>query len=182
MRLLLILLLTLFFHSVKAQIKKSSSSFPASWEGHWKGTIGWEQAGRKDIRNFDMQLIIKPVKDSAMHYTWNLIYGKPSEDNRPYLLKPVDTAKGHWVIDEINGIVLDQYLIGNNFTGVFSIEKSTIVNTFTLAGDELLVEFISYNNATPSRTGKGNEDSPFVDSYKVISYQKGRLKRISNPE
>jgi hypothetical protein len=106
MRILVLLFGILFGHVAKAQ------SFPQSFIGHWKGTLEWYQSGKQEPQKVTMQLIIRPA-DTAGQYTWQLIYGERGEDNRPYLLKPVDSAKGHWVVDERNGILLDAYLVGN---------------------------------------------------------------------
>ncbi|MFT3825847.1 MAG: hypothetical protein QM731_18150 [Chitinophagaceae bacterium] len=158
-------------------IATAQSSFPADFVGHWKGTLNWYPSGAKEPKQITMELHVQPSKDTAGQYTWNLVYGKPSEDNRPYILKPVDTAKGHWVIDEVNGIKLDQYWIGNAFSGAFRVENSTIVNTYWLENGRLKVQFISYLSKPVATTGKGTEESPFVDSYGVRSYQLAELTK-----
>ena len=123
-----------------------------------------------------MQLIIKPA-DSANTFTWQIIYGDKGEDNRPYLLKPVDTAKGHWQIDERNGIIIDQYFIGNRFTSAFSVQTTTIVDSYWREGDNLVAEFYGLTSKPVSTTGKGTEDSPKVDSYGTKSYQRAVMKK-----
>ncbi len=123
-----------------------------------------------------MQLIIKPT-DSANTYTWQIIYGDKGEDNRPYILKPVDTAKGHWQIDERNGIVLDQYLIANRFTSAFTVQATTIVDSYWREGKDLIAEFYSLTAKPVGTTGKGTEDSPKVDSYGTKGYQRAVMKR-----
>jgi hypothetical protein len=60
-----------------------------------------------------MELRIHPA-DSINTWTWQIIYGSESEDNRPYNLIKKDTSGIHWVIDEKDGIILDQYWVGNN--------------------------------------------------------------------
>ena len=75
-----------------------------------------------------MQLIVPPT-DTAGIYTWQLIYGNKGEDNRPYLLRLVDSAKGHWQVDERNGIILDQYIVGNRFTSAFTVQTTTIIDS-----------------------------------------------------
>lgn len=123
-----------------------------------------------------MQLIVRPA-DTAGHYTWQLIYGDKAEDSRPYLLKPVDTAKGHWVVDERNGIVLDQYWTGNRLSGAFTVQGTTILNSYWLEGDRLLIEFFSLA-AKPVRTsGAGTEAVPAVDSYAIRGFQKAVLQK-----
>ena len=125
-----------------------------------------------------MQLIIKPA-DSIHTYTWQIIYGNNGKDNRPYLLKPVDTAKGHWQIDEQNGIVIDQYFIGNRFTSAFTVQTTTIVDSYWREGKNLVAEFYGLTARPVNTTGAGTENSPKVDSYGTKSYQHAVLKKIN---
>jgi hypothetical protein len=162
---------------VKNSTKKRRIDFPESYIGHWKGTLHWYKKGSKEPQTVNMELRVQPVKDSMGQYTWNLIYGSPSKDSRPYLLKPVDTAKGHWVIDELNGIIIDQFWIANKFCGAFAVGGTTIVNTYWLEADKLMAEFISFPTKALTVTGKGTEEIPWVDSYEIRSYQKGVLTR-----
>ncbi|HEU4469461.1 MAG TPA: hypothetical protein VFR58_00130 [Flavisolibacter sp.] len=153
-----------------------AQDFPASFLGHWEGELEWFQAGRPTPQKVKMQLIIKPA-DTAGQFTWQLIYGDKQQDNRPYLLKPVDTAKGHWVVDEQNGILLDQYWIGGRVTNAFTVQKTTIFNNYWLEGDKLMAEFYGYSSASVRRSGGTGEDIPPVDSYGAKSYQRAVLKR-----
>jgi len=123
-----------------------------------------------------MELRIQPG-DSTGNYTWHLIYGTAKEDSRPYLLKVKGIIKGHWVIDELNGIVLDQYWICNKLCGAFTVMGNTIVNNYWMENDKLMVEFYSMGAKPIATTGNGTEESPSVDSYNVGSYQKAVLLR-----
>lgn len=123
-----------------------------------------------------MQLNIQPA-DSAGQYTWHIIYGD-NKDNRPYILKPADTAKGHWVIDEQNGIILDSYVHGNSVHGAFTVQGNTIVDNYKITDGKMHVEFFSINLNEKKQTGKGTEDSPFVENYRIKSYQTGVLLKV----
>ncbi len=153
-----------------------SDGFPQNWTGNWKGELQWFKTGRPASQKVNMDLRIQPA-DSSNKYTWNLIYGSPSEDNRPYFLVPKDTSGTHWVVDENNGIILDQYWVGNKFCGVFTVLNATIINKYWIEGDELIVEFLTIGAKPLVTTGKGNEEIHNVDSYKVNGYQLARLKR-----
>lgn len=168
----------IFYNSAFAQTSATEKiSFPQSFIGNWKGTLEWFLPTEKEPRKHAMQLRIQPVKDSAGQYTWNLIYGSETADNRPYILKPVDTAKKHWVTDELNGIVLDCYWIGNKLCSVFTVQPVTIINNCWLEKDKLIVEFMSIQAKPVSTTGKGTEEIPNVDSYQVKSFQRAVLER-----
>lgn len=106
-----------------------------------------------------------------------MIYGSPTQDSRPYTLIAKDTAKGHWMIDEHNGIIIDQYFIAGRLTSMFTVQSSTIVNSYWIENGRLHAEFITMY-AKPVTTGKGDKDIPFVDSYQTKSYQKAVLSRL----
>ena len=160
----------------KAITTATATSFPASFIGNWKGTLLWYRAGAKEPKKNTMRLSIQPSKDSAGQYTWHLSYGDSAKDERSYLLKPVDTAKGHWVIDELNGILLDLYFSGGKLWSVFTVETVTIFNNYWLENGNLVTEFTSWPIKALQTTGKGTEDAPFVNSYDIKTYQKAVLK------
>jgi len=155
---------------------QSTAVFPQNWLGNWEGELSWYSGNSNSPKKVKMQINIQPA-DTLGHYTWQLIYGEQSEDNRPYILKPVDASKGHWVIDERNGIALDQFWTGPVFSGAFSVQGSTIVNNYRLEKDRLIVEFFSLQTKAVRQSGNGTQESPQVDSYAVRSYQKATLKR-----
>lgn len=119
---------------------------------------------------------IQPA-DSAGNFTWQIICDSAAEDNSPYLLKSKDTAKGHWVIDELNGIAPGQFWVAIKFFGAFTVMGNTIVNNYRMENDKLNVEFYSMGAKPIVTSGKGTEDSPRVDSYRIGSYQKAVLLR-----
>lgn len=158
-------------------VKSQTPAFPKSWVGNWKGELKWYKTGNPEPKNINMELIIRRG-DSTDNYSWQIIYGSPTEDSRPYMLKAKDAAKGHWVIDELNGIVLDQYWVGEKLCGVFTVMGNTIANNYWMENGKLMVEFYSFSARPVATTGKGTEDSPSVESYSIGSYQKAVLHRV----
>ncbi|MBC7848822.1 MAG: hypothetical protein H7Y31_03760 [Chitinophagaceae bacterium] len=156
---------------------QTKSSFPADFVGNWKGTLEWTQAGKSEPERVEMQLNIQPSKDTAGQYTWNLVYGKAATDNRPYILKVADNTKGHWQIDEKNGIVLDQFWIANRLCGSFTVKESTINNSYWIENGKLHLEFVSCSSSALSTTGVGDATVPLVTNYAVKSYQKAVLSK-----
>ena len=161
---------------VFSHLSFGQTSFPQLFLGHWEGTLNWYQAGKKIPQTVKMQLIIKPA-DSTNTYTWQIIYGDKEEDNRPSVLKAVDTAKGHWQIDERNGIIIDQYFVGNRFTSAFTVQTTTIVDSYWREGENLVAEFYGLTAKPVNTSGAGTEESPKVDSYGTRSYQRAVMKR-----
>jgi hypothetical protein len=151
-------------------------SFPQSWIGYWKGDLHWYKGTARQPQVVNMELRIQPT-DSIGQYTWQIIYGSQGKDNRPYTLISKDTANGTWVIDENNGIVLEQSWIGSRFCGAFTVGKVTILNNYWMENGNLVAEFYSMSATATSTSGRGTEDSPSVDSYRVGSFQKAILTR-----
>ncbi len=152
-----------------------AQNFPSDFEGHWQGELQWFKPGNAKAQRVNMQLIIQKT-DTAGTWQWQLVYGEQNKDNRPYLLKAVDTAKGHWVIDERNGILLDHFWVGNRLAGAFTVEHTTIINAFRREGDAILVEFYS-TGSKEIRSSGGSGAIPPVSSYQAKAYQFAVLKK-----
>jgi hypothetical protein len=150
--------------------------FPRDFAGHWKGTLSWYPAD-KPVQLVEMQLIIQPL-DSPGRYSWRMVYGKPGQDERPYALLPVDSAKGHWVVDEHNGILLDGYWRGNRFTSIFSVQGSVITEVMWLENDALQVEFITHGETPVRESGGKGADTPKARSFPLRGYQRATLHRV----
>jgi hypothetical protein len=151
------------------------NSFPQDWIGNWKGEMEWFRTGREGAQKVNVELRIQP--DSSGSWTWHIIYNSVGQDSRPYILKAKDPAIGHWVIDERNGIVLDQFWVGNRFCGAFTVQNATIINNYWLEGNKLMIEFFNVGAKAIATSGNGTVESPKVDSYRVGAYQKAVLTR-----
>jgi hypothetical protein len=172
-----LLAIFLFTFSALHGNTQQAVTFPQSFIGTWKGTLNWQKPGNDTVQTVNMQLIIQP-SDSTGQYTWHLVYGNLTTDSRPYILKPAAPQKGHWLIDEKNGIVLDCYQNGNRISSVFSTEGVTIINNYWLENEKLNIEFFSYRQTPVTVSGYGTAESPKVSSYRMGSYQKAVLKRV----
>jgi hypothetical protein len=168
--------LMFLFFLLPVFLKAQTQAFPKDWTGNWKGELQWFKNGNPEPQKVQMELRIQPA-DSINKYTWNIIYGTDSKDNRPYFLVAKDSSGTHWVVDENNGILLDEYWIGQKLCGVFTVMNATIISKHWLEGEELIMEMLTIGAKPLVTTGKGNEDSPLVDSYRVNGYQLARLRR-----
>lgn len=149
--------------------------FPESYIGHWKGSIDIYN-GSKKVQTVACALDVTPA-DSG-RYDWVITYGDSGEDRRPYLLIPIDTAKGHWAIDEQNGIVIDMYVTGNKVTSLFTVMGTAIQISYWRSGEDMLIELFSYPEKPDVISGKGTEESPEVKVFRFNGYQLGRMKPV----
>lgn len=154
----------------------SQESFPASWEGNYKGDL--EIYGVDSIAmRVTMILNIKKKSDSI--FKWKITYNfKGKVDVRDYILKLIDAKNGHYTIDEKNTIVIDSYFRANILTSFFEVQDSFIVSTYSRKGNSIIFEIISANGK--KRTSSGNklfegETIPKVNSYLVNGRQKAVL-------
>lgn len=170
-------LLSLLIVCIPVLSQAQAASFPKAWTGNWKGELQWYKTGNPQPQKVNMELRIQPA-DSINKYTWHLIYGAATEDNRPYYLVPKDSSGIHWAVDENNGIVLDQYWVGNKLCGMFTVMNATIISKYWMEGEELVMEMLTIRAKPLITTGNGTEESPAVDSYGVSGYQLARLRRL----
>jgi hypothetical protein len=166
----------LFAFFLAVSLNAFAQSFPQDFIGKWEGDILWYQSPGKEPKKIAMQLSILPA-DSAHKFSWHMIYGSPTEDSRPYTLIAKDTTKGHWIIDEHNGIIIDEYWIAGRLTSMFTVQNSTIVNNYWIENGQLHAEFYTMSAKPIATTGKGDKEIPFVDSYQTKSYQKAILQK-----
>jgi hypothetical protein len=165
-------LLTLLICTISVAVLAQETSFPKSFVGTWEGTLNWYKANNPSPQSIGFKVVFAPT-DTANHYIWQLKYA--DQPVRDYLLKPVDQAKGHWVIDERNGILLDQFWVGNQLTGTFSVAGSTILNTYRLEKKQLVVEFHTLATNAIRKSGSGEN---LVDAFKMLGYQKAILRKV----
>lgn len=156
----------------------SAQNFPQLWEGTWKGELNiYSSKSDKPAQTLEMQLKIMLKENQT--WSWEIGYLVGEGDIRKYELKQVNPEKNEWIIDEKNGIILSQLLLGNRLVGSFSIENSLVINSYEFNEDNIIVEFYSTQLKSEDKTGSGTEDSPYVFNHDVGNYQKAVLKRIN---
>lgn len=162
--------------SVHSQEKDISTVFPAAWTGVWGGELNiYTPKGL--VQQVPMTLAIHPLENG--HYSWTIQYGTDSTGLRPYTLEPVDTSLGRWQINENNGIILSEQLLGGKIYSVFSVEGTLLVSMVELSGEELLYEIVAgpLKPAYQSPTPPAPENIPTVDVYSARTRQFARLRR-----
>lgn len=173
-----IITLLLAFAGSLLLLSAQTDDFPAQWAGQWQGELVISTV-RGEQQRLPMELHILPVADST--FTFTIIYGEPTPDNtRPYLLYPVDRAKGRYVIDEQNEILLDNFLINGKFYSRFEVMGSLLLTTLEQQGEHLIYEIIA-GPLEPIRmsgdTTVNEEEIPPVGSYQINVQQRAVLSR-----
>ena len=159
---------------------KKGDNFPESWFGTWVGTL--EIYNAKGLKQSITMECFMSATDTAGVFNWHIIYGSDREKGlRPYILRTIDSSKGHYVCDELNTIKMESYLLGNKLFCYFIVEGNVIMSTYEKTADgKMLFEIIFSKDKAVSETGnqvvKG-DTIPTVKTYPVIVSQRAVLTK-----
>ena len=174
-------LIFLCFSALNLSGQTGAETFPASWQGDWKGTLQIFN-GKGLAQSVEMSLEIHKIDTSAEgRYTFGLVYGSKDQDWRPYELVPVAPEFGQWKVDEKNSIIMESYLYGPKLLCLFTVQNSRILCTYEKVDDQTLVfEVTAGPEAAVSTTGNTKQDEeeiPEVKSFPFNVLQRATLKR-----
>ncbi len=165
--------------ALSAAVAVAQQAFPQSWAGQWRGDVEVQGA---DFGKFSMELVIAPTSD-ANTWDWKIIYdGQAGRQERPYALIVKDASKGLYEIDERNGIVLPQRLMGGVLRSQFEVMGSRIDASYELAGagtadERIICELVSYRSDQSVTTG-GKDNVPEVKGWTPTTVQRVVMRRV----
>lgn len=170
-RFVLIFLLLIAFLQGSAQNQEPLKN----WLGIWNGKLAiYTPEGKK--QEIPMELHILPT-DTAGRYSWKIIYDKSP---RNYTLIAKDMTRGLYVIDENNGIILENQLFANTFFSCFEVMNNLLACSYSLEGKKLVFEIFSMNKKVAQTTGNLPEkEIPEVKAYPSQVMQRATLRRVS---
>lgn len=165
--------------AIQATGQSDSLSFPQAWEGEWTGDLVIS-TGVGEAQRIPMILRILPVEGEERH-TFTIVYGEDTPENtRPYFIQAVDGGKGHYEVDEANGIILDDFLINGKLYSRFEVMGSLLLTTLEERDGQLIYEIIA-GPLEPIRTTGGTvideEEIPPVNGYQIRIQQRAVLDR-----
>ena len=158
---------------------KVEYSFPEDWLGIWSGTL--EIYDKNGVtQSLEMGLEIEKT-DSADVYDWTIIYGSDSTaQRREYQLMTIDTSKGHYMIDEKNGIFLDGYHMHNAFVSIFDVMGTTLVIAYERKMEDMnftVDVFPSKEIGISGDTLINGQEIPEVKSFQYTGRQRAVLNK-----
>jgi hypothetical protein len=157
------------------EAKGDVGALPVEWEGVWRGsTLRVTTSGVRE--QTPMVLEVRAVPGGSTR-TWKITYGDgPDQETRPYELSPVAGEPGRLLLDEKNGLLIDNQLVGKVLYSQFVVTTNLVAMRFELEGDRIAVEMTMYDVAAPrkSQLTGGNIE---VTSYRFKSIQSGVLER-----
>ena len=157
------------------------NSLPLEWLGTWSGTVQSRSASGKE-QTFRMKLTIAPT-DRPGTLTWTIVYdGDQGRSTREYQLVQKNVARGEFVIDEKNGILLDATLLGNSLSSHFTIQGQRIWSSYRLVDSDKRkeIQFELFSADERASTKSGGEGAEVI-SLKTASRQFAVLM-LQNPE
>lgn len=158
--------------------QSEAPSFPAAWEGEWTGDLVISN-GTGELQRVPMILRILPTEGER--YTFSLVYGEDTPENtRPYFIQAVDATKGHYEVDEDNGIILDDFLINGKLYSRFEVMGSLLLTTLEERDGQLIYEIISGPLEPLRTTGDttiDGEEIPPVNGYGITVQQRAILSK-----
>lgn len=122
---------------------------PEDWIGHWTGTCRLAPP-YQGLETFGATLTVAPGSAPGS-YSWRVTYDNGRHDVRAYELTPVDAAKGHYVIDEKNGLLLDAVISDGVLYAPFTIGEQLIVATYAVGADGAMAMNLPAFGREPAR-------------------------------
>ncbi len=157
----------------------TKQKFPESWFGEWTGTLDIFNA--KGITQSIPMTCLMSQTGKAGVYNWNIIYGEDRvKGMRPYMLRAIDPSKGQYLLDEMNSIKMESYLLGNKLFCSYIVAGNWITSTYEKQGDKMIFEIIFGKEKSVSESGGqkvGEEDIPVVKTFPVVISQRAVLTK-----
>ncbi len=173
---LLLIILAVFF-----AVNSMAQKFPEDWIGSYSGDmiLGYHNRPNDTI---PVDLEIEEVEEDST-WTYRMTYHSDrfGEIVKNYLYvvksKKDDT---HYILDEQNGIKMNQTYMNGSFYGMYDVMGNTYVSTLRRTDEGLYFELIAadLNNKLESASiPEANEDAIEVESPLVTIHQSALLKK-----
>jgi hypothetical protein len=96
----------------------------------------------------------------------------------------VDADRGHYIVDEMDGIQLDCFVKGNKLISGFDVQGSFLSITEEMTSEGIKYDVVVYDAKNYAYTSQTPPDSlstvnpeDLIKCYKNVSYQKALLKK-----
>lgn len=106
------------------------------------------------------------------------MYGEgDSWQQRNYTLLTLNKAKGEYLVDENNGILLDDKVVDNRMYALFEVQGTLLTTFITFKEDHMIFEIAAARRENARTTYAENDERTEVISYPVSTVQRAVLKR-----
>ncbi|MGJ8667334.1 MAG: hypothetical protein ACSHW7_13270 [Patiriisocius sp.] len=163
----------LFFSVFQISAQEEKVNFPDDFFGNYTGIL--KIYNDKGNSEFPMEFHLQPTEISE-EYTYTIIYGTGEQRQvRLYTLKEKDAKKGIYVVDENNGILLENKVVENKLYTLFEVGGKLLTTFITFEKDHLVFEIVFVDIEKKWKSGDTNEETPEVLSYPIQVIQRAKL-------
>lgn len=147
--------------------------FPDDYFGIYKGTLSITSS--RGPSTYPMEFHLLP-SDTIGKYIYTIVYGEGDmRQERKYTLVTKDAAMGEFVVDENNGIVLDDKVVGNRMYSLFEVQGTILTTFITFEKDHMIFEIATAQRENSNISTAKNEGQTEVISYPVTTVQRAVL-------
>jgi hypothetical protein len=164
-------------------IGQDGCKFPDSWLGTYEGDMYILRAHSERIDTVDV-IFEFLATNQEKRWTYRMTYKSPKYGDivKDYeIIKPDSLAKNVYLLDEKDGIYIEEVLMGNTLYSAFSVAGSRLVSVLRKEEDELFLEIFSSKDKS-TLTSKNKADKPEnvfeVKSFAPFTVQFVRFKKI----
>ncbi|MBW4612636.1 MAG: hypothetical protein KME21_05035 [Desmonostoc vinosum HA7617-LM4] len=155
----------------------SSNSFPQNWQGTWSGRM-LDRSVKGQSRTVPMTLRIQPISNNPVRYTWQITYGEgENKIVRNYELVAKDQGAGHFVIDEKDGTLIDEWRVGDTLYSQFRVGDKLLSTKCRRQSNRLYYELATYR-PTSSPQMENCEQKVTFESYQLQGVQSAELSPV----
>lgn len=154
---------------------EESVAFPDDYLGVYTGILDIKSA--RGTQEVAMEFHLNAT-DSIGTYEYVLVYGEgDARQQRNYTLRTLNKEKGEYIVDENNGIILDDKVVGNRMYSLFEVQGTILTTFITFESDHMVFEIVATNRKDSRTTYAENEDKTEVISYPISTVQRAVLKK-----
>ncbi|MCP4437341.1 MAG: hypothetical protein GY810_00040 [Aureispira sp.] len=181
-KLFLLILLSVLINACKTTKNSSKQPiFPNDWLGTYQGKMEMYSPKNGKYMEIGLKMVISET-DTVNRWRWQMFYDefRGQKITKDYAVFRTDSMpKGHYVLDENNGILLDRVLMGNTFYDCFDVGQQGLCSTTSINGNSIHFEVFSYSKEKKKLSIFGDsENQDTVTSFPLQYTQKADLKRV----
>ncbi|GAB5399077.1 MAG: hypothetical protein Aureis2KO_06620 [Aureisphaera sp.] len=170
-----IAIFALTFISIWQTQSQENLQFPDDYLGIYKGILHIDS--ERGEQNIPMEFHLTST-DSIGSYNYILVYGEGEKrQERNYTLIEKDLERGHFVVDENNGIVLDDKVIDNRMYALFEVGGNLLTTFITFEKDHMTFEIVFAPKNKKNSTYAKDEEQTEVISYPITTVQRAVLQK-----
>lgn len=138
--------------------------FPEDFLGSYYGTLSISSDTR-EMQEIPMEFHLTAT-DTLNRFSYTLVY---ADQPRNYYLIAIDKEKGHYQVDENNGIILDTRFSHNTLFSFFEVDDNFLSSRLAFRGDSLHFEILFTPMSKKVETGEDMEVK--VYAYPITTIQ-----------